>query len=106
MLGESEFVKHALKMFQLLNWKPARPDTLAQPHLVVFGAVNENGIGPYCAIDDEAKVFKIQINLSSLDQKLFTKVTVRYRNDMEAIEQFEHYMDAIGGFVKDAWIRR
>lgn len=106
MLQEhGDFEKHAIKFFKLLGWKPAKPDTLSAPHLVVWGNVTPDGRGVYCVIDGKAKLFKLQLNLSSINQKLFTKVVVHYQNDIEAITQFEHYMDAFGGFMRDAWIR-
>ena len=100
----SDFVKHALAFFDILKWKPAHPDTLSEPHLVVYGNLKPDGTGTHCVIDDNAKIFKITLNLKSLDQKLFTKIVVRYNSDTEAIQLFEKHMDALGGFMKDAWL--
>lgn len=103
-LSTNDFVNHAIAFFDVLKWKPAPPDSLSEPHLVVYGNLNSTGHGTHCVIDTKAKLFKINLNVESLDQKLFTKIVVRYHTDAEAIQLFEHYMDCLGGFLKEAWL--
>ena len=98
----NEFVKYAVKVFEAYRWKPARPETLSEPHLVVWGNMTPGGEGAYCVIDTKASLFKFQVNLSALDIRLFTKVTLRYHNDKEAIAKLDYYMHLMGKFIEES----
>lgn len=95
------FVKHAVKVFQSLKWKPASPDTLSKPGLIVWGNLDNHGFGTHCVIDLQAALFKVQVNVRNESEVLKIQLMAHYDNQEEATALFEKYMDIAGGAVKD-----
>lgn len=93
------FVQYAVKVFQTLNWKPARPDTRSKPGLVVWGNLDNQGFGTHCVIDLQAALFKVQVKIRNETEILEMKLIAQYQSQDEAIALFEKYMDLAGGTV-------
>lgn len=102
---DREFIAYALKFFKELKWKPARPEDLSAPHIIVYGNLDKQGRGTVCVIDPVSRLFKIELNQRSNTDVIKTMCVVNYQNSKEAIMKFEHYMDSVGGFYKDAWLK-
>ena len=95
----NNFVKHAVKVFQCLKWKPAAPDTLSKPGLIVWGNLDSQGYGTHCVIDLQAALFKVQVKVRNETEILEMKLMAQYNSAEEAITLFEKYMDIAGGSV-------
>lgn len=101
---KSEFISYALRYFEVLKWKPARPEDCDGPQIIAYGNVDNHGCGCACVIDPVAKLFKIEQSRRSANELLKSQIVVQYTNDVVAINRFEHYMDATGSFYKEAWL--
>lgn len=102
---DNEFVQYALKFFEALKWKPARPEDCGSPFVIAYGNVDSHGCGCACVIDTKAKLFKIELAERSANEILKSQCVVHYFDDEVAIQRFEHYMDKTGLFLKEAWLR-
>ena len=56
----------------------------------------------FVSIDWKFKLFKIELFRLDDTTKVSSKCVVKYETDKEAIEKFDHFMDATGAFYKEA----
>lgn len=96
-----KFIEHAVKTFQTLKWKPAAPDTLSKPGLVVWGNLDSNGFGSHCVIDIQSKLLKVQVKVRSNSELLEVKFVGHYDNPVVATAMFEKYMDLAGASLHE-----
>lgn len=96
-----KFVEHAVNVFKTLGWKPAPPDTLSKPGLIVWGNLDSHGFGTHCVIDWQMSLFKIQVRIRNESEIMELKLVSHFKDEVEAETLFEKYMDIAGGTVKD-----
>lgn len=96
-----EFIDYAIKTFEVLKWKPAHPDTLSKPNLVVYGNLDSMGYGSYCVIDPDAMLLKLQIRIRSTQEILEAKLVGNFNSSVEGCNLLDKYLDIGGGLVKD-----
>lgn len=96
-----EFVDYAIKTFEVLRWKPARPDTLSKANLVVYGNLDSSGYGTHCVIDPESNLLKLSIRIRSSEELFELKLVGHFNTDIEGCTLLDKYLDIGGGLVKD-----